>query len=374
MLPQSRRAAPLLALAPLILVASLASVANGSLGATSAVAGAPSISSAWTRRRDFRPSSIGLHSRQLLSLNKVARLRGGVKRAAVKADDEDDEDEDDEADGGPKVSSFVTGTFKNMPPATRIYILMLIGITAVDVSVGKVIDSANTFSLDWERTVKGLELWRPFTSLLYLGPISMTWLSEVYFMTQHGTRLELVSGTAQQVIFLLFVGSLLLLVGLLLGMPFVATSMIVAHTYVSSRMDPMMLMQFQFVKISMWTVPFAQMGVAVLQAEGNVMAAIPYLVGIFCGHLYYFLTVVLPLMGGKRRLGAPGWMKRRLDDGDNPNFMEAPDEPEAPRGRKIGAGKKTSKSKPSSKGLGGGNKGKSKARPVPEFPSGGGCS
>lgn len=30
-------------------------------------------------------------------------------------------------------------------------------------------------------------------------------------------------------------GSLLLLVGLLLGMPFVATSMIAAHTYVSSR-------------------------------------------------------------------------------------------------------------------------------------------
>lgn len=53
------------------------------------------------------------------------------------------------------------------------------------------------------------------------------------------------------------------------------------------------------------------------------MAAIPHLVGILCGHVYHFFTVVHPLMGAKRRLGAPAWMKRRLDGGDNPNFMES---------------------------------------------------
>lgn len=63
---------------------------------------------------------------------------------------------------------------------------------------------------------------------------------------------------------------------------------------------------------------------AVLQEEGQPMAAIPHLVGILCGHVYHFFTVVHPLMGAKRRLGAPGWMKRRLDGGDNPNFMESP--------------------------------------------------
>lgn len=62
---------------------------------------------------------------------------------------------------------------------------------------------------------------------------------------------------------------------------------------------------------------------AVLQEEGQPMAAIPHLVGILCGHVYHFFTVVHPLMGAKRRLGAPAWMKRRLDGGDNPNFMES---------------------------------------------------
>lgn len=57
-----------------------------------------------------------------------------------------------------------------------------------------------------------------------------------------------------------------------------------------------------------------------------MLAAIPHLVGIVCGHVYHFFTVVHPLMGAKRRIGAPAWMKRRLDGGDNPNFMDAPGE------------------------------------------------
>ncbi|CAM9114667.1 unnamed protein product [Ectocarpus fasciculatus] len=375
------RAASPLALTPLLLVASLASVADGSLGINAAGAGPPAISSVWTRRRDSHPSSVGLH-RKHLSLDLVARLRGGVKRATVKADDEDDDaDENDDVDTGPGALSALTGLFKNMPPATRVYVLLLMVITAVDVSVGKVIDSGNTFSMDWGRTVKGLELWRPLTSLVYLGPLSMSWLTNVYFLTQHGTRLELVSGTAEQVIFLLVVGSLLLFLGPLIGMPLMSTSMVAAHTYVSARMDPLGSVQFQFLRIPMWTLPFAQMGAAVLQEEGNPLAAIPHFVGILCGHVYHFFTVVHPLMGAKRRLGAPGWMKRRLDGGDNPNFMETPDEPAAPRGRKIGAGKKTSsksksKTKTSKSGSRGSKKGGGKARPVPDFPTadGGGCS
>lgn len=41
-----------------------------------------------------------------------------------------------------------------MPPATRVYVLLLLLITAVDVSVGKVIDSSSTFALDWGKTIK----------------------------------------------------------------------------------------------------------------------------------------------------------------------------------------------------------------------------
>lgn len=367
----------LLALVPVALMASLACVADGSLSHATARAavttstGPPTPNSAWTRRRHLSPSGLGVHNEEFLSLDKVMRLRGGVKRAAVKTeDDEDDAEDDGEVAEGSGAVSALTGVFANMPPATRVYVLLLLLITAVDVSVGKVIDSSSTFALDWGKTIKGLNLWRPFTSLIYLGPLSMSWLTNVYFLTQHGTRLELVSGTAEQVVFLLVVGSLLLMLGPLIGMPFLSTPMVAAHTYVSARMDPLGQVQFQFLRIPMWTLPFAQMGAAVLQEEGQPMAAIPHLVGILCGHVYHFFTVVHPLMGAKRRLGAPAWMKRRLDGGDNPNFMESSgdDDPPAPRGRKIGAGKKKASKAPRDTKRSA-KKEQTKARPVPEFPT-----
>lgn len=50
----------------------------------------------------------------LVLLLEVARLRGGVKRATVKADDEDDDTEEDEEDASPGPVSALTGVFKNV--------------------------------------------------------------------------------------------------------------------------------------------------------------------------------------------------------------------------------------------------------------------
>ncbi|CAM9355027.1 unnamed protein product [Discosporangium mesarthrocarpum] len=261
--------------------------------------------------------------------------------------------------------------FENIPPATRAYVILLLVTTAVDLGTGEAIDTGTVFSLDWGRTVKGLELWRPITSLCFLGPLSMGWLTNLYFLTQHGTRLEVVSGTAEQVIFLLVVGLLLVVLGPLIGMPFVSTSMVAAHTYVSTRMDPLGSVNFQFLQIPLWTLPFAQMGAAVLQEQGQPMAAVPHILGIFCGHIYHFFTVVHPLMGAKRRLGAPNWLKRRLD-GENPNFMEPPGgkggDDDAPRGRKVGSGSKKASSKGGVKLGGKGTKSK-KRTAVPDVPN-----
>lgn len=47
-------------------------------------------------------------------LPQVTRLRGGVKRATVKAEDEDDDAEDDEQEASPGPMSALTGVFKNV--------------------------------------------------------------------------------------------------------------------------------------------------------------------------------------------------------------------------------------------------------------------
>lgn len=41
-----------------------------------------------------------------------------------------------------------------MPPATRVYVLMLMAVTVIDVTVGQIIGSEEAFALDWGRTFK----------------------------------------------------------------------------------------------------------------------------------------------------------------------------------------------------------------------------
>lgn len=66
-----------------------------------------------------------------------------------------------------------------MPPATRVYVLLLLVTTAVDVSVGKVIDSAATFSLDWGKTFKVPD------ELLATGNVSRSFVRCVPSMMLH---------------------------------------------------------------------------------------------------------------------------------------------------------------------------------------------
>ena len=58
----------------------------------------------------------------LLTLPQVARLRGGIKRATVKTDEEDDDVDEDEEDGGAGIVSALKGNIKDVgPPQTLQY-------------------------------------------------------------------------------------------------------------------------------------------------------------------------------------------------------------------------------------------------------------
>ena len=45
-----------------------------------------------------------------------------------------------------------------------------------------------------------------------------------------------------------------------------------------------------------------------IQAQ-SAAGAIPHLVGIFTGHIYHFLSIVWPELGGRRYLSAPGTLQ-----------------------------------------------------------------
>lgn len=83
--------------------------------------------------------------------------------------------------------SKVKEVYLNIPPATRVHLTLVLIVTVL--SLGLI--DPTLLVLDLGRTVRGLQIWRPFTAAAFLGTPSMSWLTSTYFMVQYG---ELVGG------------------------------------------------------------------------------------------------------------------------------------------------------------------------------------
>ena len=199
-------------------------------------------------------------------------------------------------------------------PATRAFLLLSLFCTLVHL-VG--LPAPALFGLDITRLY---EIWRPFTSVAYLGAPSMSMANSLYFLIRYGQNLESVNGTGDHAWFLLVQTTILSLLGLLLGFPLQAQAMIAAAVYVSSRMNPMEKIPFQFgLMITSWQLPFCMMVIDCLSQQ-NLAAAWPHVLGIFSGHVYHFFTRVLPALGGKGKLLPPKWFVKRLGGKPNSNI------------------------------------------------------
>lgn len=79
----------------------------------------------------------------------------------------------------------------------------------------------------------------------------------------------------------------------------------------------------------------------VLQS-GNAMAALPHVLGILSGHLYYFHKNVWPKMeGGEDWLSPPEFLRRRIDSGGGEQSSNNKESiSNALKARKKGRGKK----------------------------------
>ncbi|CAM9888058.1 unnamed protein product [Chrysoparadoxa australica] len=266
-------------------------------------------------------------------MSRALAVRGGVKRATIA----EDEDESEELEGSSREGAFTTlmRHYKSVPLATRIFLTLVLLCSAVDMATGEMLDSGTIMSLNWKRTFLGLELWRPFTGTCFLGAPSMHWATNIYFLLLYGKFFEQTHGTAQAMIFMFTTFTVLNVLASLLQWPFASTSAISSVVYVSSRINAMDSIPWQFgLTIQSWLLPFGLMAVDTLQSQ-QLASAFPHILGIVAGHFYHFFTAIYPKMGGRDWLRAPDWMKRRLDGEDSPNFMEAPEEDERPAGRRV---------------------------------------
>merc|ERR1712127_40005 len=107
---------------------------------------------------------------------------------------------------------------------------------------------------------------------------------------------------------------ILSMTSILFGQPFFAQSVITSMLHVLSRSMPNQKVKWLIFTVPYWTLPYGLMASDVLQA-GNAGAALPHVMGILSGHLYFFHKNVWPRVGGEDWLHPPGFLRRRLDGG-----------------------------------------------------------
>mmetsp|Transcript_24487 Transcript_24487/g.44162 ORF Transcript_24487/g.44162 Transcript_24487/m.44162 type:complete len:357 (+) Transcript_24487:143-1213(+) len=230
--------------------------------------------------------------------------------------------------------------YKAILPLTRVYITMVGIVTLLGLVLGEEL-AQGLLALDPIRTLYGLELWRPLTAACFLGPPSIGWLMNAYYLFEYGSSLERGFGTAQHLLFLGIQIAFLSVCSAFFGQPFFAQSVITSMLHVLSRSMPNQQVKWLIFTVPYWTLPYGLMASDVLQA-GSAAAALPHVMGILSGHLYFFHKNIWPKVGGEDWLFPPQFLSRKLDGagGGDDRSKSKESISNALKARKKGRGKK----------------------------------
>lgn len=230
--------------------------------------------------------------------------------------------------------------YKKILPLTRLHITLVGVATLLGLILGEEL-TQQLLSLDPTRVMYGLELWRPISAAAFLGPPSIGWLMNGYFLFEYGSTLERAYGSAQHLIFLLSQIVMLSILSVLTAQPFFAPSIITAMLHVLSRAMPNQKVKWLVFTVPYWALPYGLMASDVLQAQ-SPMAALPHILGILSGHFYHFHKFVWPKLGGDDWLVPPNFIAKRLDpdaraEATKENLSKALKNRKRKKGRKLGS-------------------------------------
>ena len=201
--------------------------------------------------------------------------------------------------------------YKKILPLTRVHITLVGVATLLGLILGEEL-TQGLLALDPIRVMYGLELWRPLSAAAFLGPPSIGWLMNGYYLFEYGSSLERAYGSAQHFMFLASQIFMLSALSSVTGMPFFANSLITAMLHVLSRAMPHQKVKWLIFTVPYWSLPYGLMATDVLQAQ-SAMAALPHIIGILSGHFYHFHKFVWPKLGGEDWLVPPAFITKRLD-------------------------------------------------------------
>ncbi|XP_031636837.1 derlin-1 [Contarinia nasturtii] len=200
--------------------------------------------------------------------------------------------------------------FKNMPIFTK-YWLTLTVVISVLARFG--ILPGYLLYLAPELIFQKFQLWRLLTCVFFY-PMGYQFLLNCYFLYSYSLRLEneQFKSTPGDYFYLLFINwACCVIVGLLFKLPLLMDPLILAVVYVWCQFNKDVIVRFWFgTQFKAMYFPWVLLALNVVLSSG-----IDSLVGIFVGHLYYFLKIKYPQeLGGMSYLDTPSFIKSYFPD------------------------------------------------------------
>ncbi|KAI5670268.1 hypothetical protein M9H77_10632 [Catharanthus roseus] len=212
---------------------------------------------------------------------------------------------------GPVISTMSTPLqyYRSLPPVAKTYAAVCL-MTTTAYHLGLYYNS--NIALVYSHVFRRLQVWRLITNFFFLGKFSFLFGIRILNILQYGVSLEkgaFDKRTADYLWMFIF-GTITLLVMSIVPImwsPFKGPALVFMIVYVWSRENKDARVSIHgLVEIRGFYLPWVFLGI-------DTIIGYPWqpgLEGIAAGHLYYFLTVIHPLSGGKNYLKTPLWVHK----------------------------------------------------------------
>jgi len=200
--------------------------------------------------------------------------------------------------------------YRSLPVITRGYMTIAMAST---VAVQLELLSPFLLHLDFESLTSKFELWRLVTNFCFFGKFGLPFVFSLFFLIRYGRELEAkrFEGRASDFLWGMgLMGIVQMAVAYVLSVPFLSQAMLSAIVYVWSReYAEQVLSVFGLFNVQAFYFPWVLVGIRVLMGGSPV----DDLIGIFSGHVYYFLEDVQNI-----KITAPSIIREYLDSGSRP--------------------------------------------------------
>jgi len=204
--------------------------------------------------------------------------------------------------------------YKGLPVITRYYFTAG-ALTTVLTSLGML--SPMWIILDFDQVFGKFQIWRLITNFFFFGRFGMQFMFQMYILVKYFGHLENgyysgPRGTAELLFMVVFGSTLLTIISYFYGgLPVLGSSLVFMALYVWSRKDPYQTVMLWSFQLQAWHFPFVVMVLGILMGGSPIMD----ILGIIVGHLYHFLTDVVPRVYGVTLLKTPEFLYGMFERG-----------------------------------------------------------